>query len=56
MEYLMKACEDLKDIYEHSIQYDEFQHEFLLDGAIKNVIEAYDKEVKQKEMMIRFIG
>ena len=56
MKKLLAACEELKDIYENPIRYDEYQHEFLLNNAIEDVIETYEKEVKQKEMMERFIG
>lgn len=53
MEKLLAACEELKDIYENPIRYDEYQHEFLLSNAIEDVIGAYEKEVNKKEMMER---
>lgn len=56
MEKLLIACKELKEIYEHPIQYDEFQYEFLLDAAIQDVIDDYDNEIEQSEMMERFIG
>lgn len=56
MEKLLAACKELKEIYEHPIQYDEFQYEFLLDAAIQDVIQAYDSECEQSEIMNRITG
>lgn len=56
MEKLLIACKELKEIYEHPIQYDEFQYEFLLDATIQDVIQAYDSESEQSDMVKRFIG
>lgn len=47
MEKLLIACKELKDIYEHPIQYDEFQYEFLLDSAIQDVIQYTDELLKE---------
>ena len=56
VEKLLAAYKELKEVYENPIQYDEFQYEFLLDVAIQDVIDAYDNEIEQSEMMERFIG
>lgn len=47
MEKLLAACKELKEIYEHPIQYDEFQYEFLLDSAIQNVFQYTDELLKE---------
>ena len=47
MEKLLAACKELKDIYEHSIKYDEFQYEFLLDAAIQDVVQYTDELLKE---------